>query len=104
MEDWLDVAEVEAVPPDSLIVVDVNDDPVVLVRFDNSVVAFEDICTHDGGDISSGCVAEGAIECPRHGARFCLKTGAVLAPPAYEPLHLFPVKIENGTVWLLDDR
>ena len=39
-----------------------------------------------------------------HGARFCLRTGEVLSPPAYEGLHIFPVKIEDGDVWVRDDR
>ena len=58
----------------------------------------------DGGEISSGCIVDDAIECPRHGARFCLRTGEALSPPAYEGLHVFPVRIEDGFVCVRDDR
>ena len=81
-----------------------DDDAVVLARLGDDIFALEDLCTHDGSDISGGCIVEGAIECPRHGARFCLRTGEVLSPPAYEGLHVFPVKIEDGDVWVKDDR
>jgi 3-phenylpropionate/trans-cinnamate dioxygenase ferredoxin subunit len=36
--------------------------------------------------------------CPRHGARFCLRTGEALTPPAYEPLQTFAARVENGRV------
>jgi 3-phenylpropionate/trans-cinnamate dioxygenase ferredoxin subunit len=44
------------------------------------------------------------VECPRHGAKFSLRTGEVLAPPAYEPISVFPVRIVNGMVQIRDDR
>jgi 3-phenylpropionate/trans-cinnamate dioxygenase ferredoxin subunit len=42
--------------------------------------------------------------CPRHGARFCIKNGKALTPPAYEDVHRFPVRVENGVVQVRDDR
>jgi len=42
--------------------------------------------------------------CPRHGARFCIKNGKALTPPAYEDVHSFPVRVENGVVQVRDDR
>ena len=44
------------------------------------------------------------IECPRHGARFDLRTGAARCPPAYEPTAVFPVKVEDGAIFTRDDR
>jgi len=41
---------------------------------------------------------------PRHGARFDLRTGAVTAPPAYEPVAVFPVRVVDGMVQVRDDR
>jgi len=66
--------------------------------------AVEDICTHDGGDLATGELQGYEIECPRHGARFDVRTGAVLCPPAYEPIAKFPVKIEGETIYTRDDR
>jgi len=44
------------------------------------------------------------IECMRHGARFSIRTGAVTAPPAYEPVAKFPVRVEGGVIQVKDDR
>ncbi|MBT6522881.1 MAG: Rieske 2Fe-2S domain-containing protein, partial [Methylococcales bacterium] len=66
--------------------------------------ALEDVCTHDGGDIASGQVEGDEIICPRHGARFCIKTGQVKSAPAYEDIESFPIRIEDGMVQVRDPR
>ena len=55
---------------------------------------------------SSPAARSKAIEivCPRHGARFCIRTGAALTAPAYEPTDTFPVRVENGEIQVRDDR
>ncbi|MBT5886229.1 MAG: Rieske 2Fe-2S domain-containing protein, partial [Acidiferrobacteraceae bacterium] len=80
MGEWASVARVDEVSASVPLVVDLDDAAVVLVLVDDEIIAIEDICTHDGGEISEGCIVDGAIECPRHGARFCLRTGKVLSP------------------------
>jgi len=44
------------------------------------------------------------LTCPRHGARFCIRTGEALTPPAYEPAAVFPVRVQGGMVQTRDDR
>lgn len=104
MADWQDVAPVEAIPPGSHQVVDVDGAQVAVFNLDGRFYAVEDLCTHDGGTLTGGAVDGEQIVCPRHGARFSIKTGAVLAPPAYEPIHSFPVRVEDGRVQVRDDR
>ena len=41
------------------------------------------------------------VVCPHHGAEFCIRTGAVLSPPAYEDIATFPVRVEHGTVQVM---
>jgi nitrite reductase/ring-hydroxylating ferredoxin subunit len=77
---------------------------IAVFNIDGTLYAIEDVCTHDGGELASGELHGFDIECPRHGARFDVRTGAVLAPPAYEPVTPFPVKIENDAVFTRDDR
>lgn len=60
--------------------------------------AIEDVCTHDGGELDQGELSGCEIECPRHGARFDIKTGEALTLPAFEPVRTFPVRIEAGAV------
>lgn len=104
MSEWVCVARLDALEFEKPTAADLDDERIVLVLTGETVAALEDLCTHDGAEISSGCIVDGAIECPRHGARFCLKTGEVLAPPAYEGVHVFPVEIKDDAVWVRDDR
>jgi len=104
MSDWVLVARLDTLEVNTPVSADLDDERIMLARIDDQVVALEDLCTHDGAEISSGCIVDGTIECPRHGARFCLKSGEVMAPPAYEGIHVFPVALRNGEVWVRDDR
>ncbi len=95
---------VDDLPPGQHMSVEVEGAVMVVINLDGEFYAIEDICTHDGSDISSGCVVDGSIECPRHGARFDIRTGEVTAPPAYEPVDVFPVRVQDGVVQVRDHR
>ncbi|MGD2140489.1 MAG: non-heme iron oxygenase ferredoxin subunit [Burkholderiales bacterium] len=104
MSDWVEVADASAIAPGQWEQVDLDGTLVAVFNVDGEFHAIEDICTHDGA-VLSGCPLEGdEVVCPRHGARFSVKTGEVLAPPAWEPVATFPCKIENGKVLLRDER
>lgn len=104
MADWVDVARIEELPPGTARVIDVDGAMVAVFNLDGEYYAIEDICTHDGGELASGALEGEEIVCPRHGARFNIKTGAVTAPPAYEPVATFPVRVHEGAVQVRDDR
>ena len=104
MSDWIDVAATAELAPGQWRVVDADGTAIVVANVAGEFHAIEDVCTHDGGQLTGGCVDGAEIVCPRHGARFCLKTGAALTPPAYEPTARFPVRIEGGRVQVRDDR
>ena len=73
--------------------------PILLLYTGEEVFALEDICTHDGGPLHEGDVEDGHIVCPRHGARFDLKTGRQTLP-APKPVKVFPAKLEGDTILL----
>lgn len=104
MSDWVDVASAAEFPPGSRRVVSVENAQIAVFNLDGGYVAVEDVCTHDGGELASGVCEGDVIVCPRHGARFSLRTGAVLAPPAYEPIAVFPVRVVDGMVQVRDPR
>ncbi len=104
MAEWVDVADAEEIPPGGFAVVAVEDAPIAVFNLDGEFYAIDDLCTHDGGTLTGGQVEGGEIVCPRHGARFNIKTGAVTAPPAYEPVHVFPIRIRDGRIQVQDDR
>lgn len=104
MSDWVDVARVEDLPPGSRRAVDVDDVIIIVFNLDGEYYAIEDVCTHDYSSLDEGELDGDQIICPRHGARFNLKTGEALTAPAYEPIPTFPVRVEDGTVQVRDDR
>ncbi|MFT5220410.1 MAG: 3-phenylpropionate/trans-cinnamate dioxygenase ferredoxin subunit [Gammaproteobacteria bacterium] len=104
MNDWVTVAGVEELASGEHRVVDVDDTQIVVFNLDGQYYAIEDVCTHDGGKLTGGSVEGEQIVCPRHGARFCIRTGAALSAPAYEPTSTFLVRMENGVIQVRDDR
>jgi len=104
MSDWITVARAGELAPGSHRVVDVDGAAVVVFNLGGEYHAIEDVCTHDGGQLTGGTVEGEEIVCPRHGARFCIRTGEALTAPAYEPVAKFPVRVENGMILVRDDR
>ena len=103
-DDWVDVAREGEIRSGACKLVDVDDEMIAVYNLDGDYYAIEDVCTHDGGELASGAVEGDEVICPRHGARFCIRTGEVTAPPAYEDEHSFPIRVENGKIQLRDDR
>ena len=104
MNDWVDVVRVEELPPGSWRSVDIDDGTIVVFNVDGRYYAIEDMCTHDGGELSGGEFEGSEVICPRHGSRFSVITGEALTPPAYEPVPRFPVRVEQGIVQVRDQR
>ncbi len=98
---WIRVASLEDLPEGEVRVLDAGDGSVALCRSQGGdVYAVEDVCTHDDGPLGEGELEGFAIECPRHGARFDIRTGEVLCLPAVVPIRTFPVRIEGGEVYV----
>ena len=104
MTDWVDVIGQNELHDGEHVAVDVDGTEVAIFKLDGEFYAIEDVCTHDGAEIASGELDGDEIICPRHGARFCIKTGAFICAPAYEDIDTFPVKLEDGRVMVRDDR
>ncbi len=77
-----------------------NGKDIILLKVRGKFYALDNLCTHDGGDLSGGDIINGEIECPRHGARFNIQTGAATRFPAVVGIGTYDVKIENGEVFL----
>lgn len=104
MSGWVSVARTDELEPGTFRVVDVDGTAVAVFNLDGEYFAIEDVCTHDGGQLTGGAVEGDQIVCPRHGARFCIRTGEALTAPAYEPTATFPVRVHEGVVQVRDDR
>ena len=104
MSDWITVAKAGELAPGGHKVVDADGTHIAVFNIDGEYYAIEDVCTHDGGQLTGGVVEGEEVVCPRHGARFCIRTGAALSAPAYEPTATFPVRVQDGVVQVRDNR
>jgi 3-phenylpropionate/trans-cinnamate dioxygenase ferredoxin subunit len=88
------------VPAGEVRVFAVDGRSVALANLDGSFYAVDDRCTHDNGPLGEGRLWDSTIECPRHGARFDVKTGAVKALPAVRPVRSYPVEVRGDEVYV----
>jgi 3-phenylpropionate/trans-cinnamate dioxygenase ferredoxin subunit len=97
---WIDAGPTAALRDGEAISIPAGRRLIAVVRSGDEYFAIEDICTHDGAELTGGTIEGAEIICPRHGARFCLRTGEALTPPAYEPVRVFETKITDGRLWV----
>lgn len=95
---WVEVAEAGNVAEGEVHTYSVEGRHVAVARANGQLYAVQDICTHDDGPLGEGELDEFAIECPRHGARFDVRTGEVLRMPAIQPIDTFPVMERDGKI------
>jgi 3-phenylpropionate/trans-cinnamate dioxygenase ferredoxin subunit len=98
----IDICPVSELPPGEFTMVDYEDTEIGVINCGGALVAIEDRCSHDDGDLLEGDVdfETCTIECPRHGSVFDLKTGRPLNLPAYAPVETFPVVVEGDLIQL----
>jgi 3-phenylpropionate/trans-cinnamate dioxygenase ferredoxin subunit len=95
---FVTVAKVREIPPGGVRIVRIDDVEVAVFHVDGAYYALEDVCTHDGGPLAEGPLDGHVVECPRHGARFDVRTGAVLALPATAPVPTYEVRIQGDDI------
>ncbi len=98
MSEWIDVDAESELPIGKRVVAQSDVGDIAVFNLEGEYYAIADICTHDGGELASGKCEGDEIICPRHGARFCIKNGKSLTPPAYEDIESFPVRVSDGMV------
>ena len=74
--------------------------PLAIFNVDGEFLCTSDTCTHEASSLSDGYLEGDTVECAFHFARFSLRTGAVLCPPAMLPLKTFAVKVEDGKIYI----
>jgi len=98
VDTWVRVASADELV--SSMCVTVEGTAIALFRTGGEIFALGDVCSHEYSRLSEGEVWEGEVYCPKHGSRFALATGAVTGLPATQPVRSWPVKIENGGIWI----
>ena len=102
MSPLVDICPVTDLPPGATRTVEVEDFEIGVVNCGGEILAIEDRCSHDNGDLMEGEIdfETCTVECPRHGSVFELRTGKPVNLPAYVPVDTFPVAVEDGVIKL----
>ena len=95
---FVKVGKIDEVPPGTAKVYNVGDTAVAVCNVGGDLYAVYDVCTHDEGSLDQGELEGFEIECPRHGARFDVRSGEVTALPAVLPIDTFKVRVEGDDV------
>ena len=100
---YVKAAKVSDIPRGRVRLVDVGGEKVALCNVDGEIFAVANLCTHDGGPLGEGELVDHQVECPRHGARFDVRSGAVRALPAVLPIPTYEVKVEGDDILIAVD-
>ena len=92
------VARTDEVPAGQVRTFEVNGLSLAVANVDGRFYAIDNLCTHDDGPLGDGRLLGTSVECPRHGARFDVRTGAVVRMPAAFPVRAYPTRVEDGQV------
>lgn len=95
---FVKVGKVSDVPSGTAKVYEVGDRAVAVCNVDGELYGIDDVCTHDEGSLDQGELEGFEIECPRHGARFDVRTGEVKALPAVLPVDTFSVRVQGDDI------
>ncbi len=99
MSDWTRVCRLTEIALGGSREAEIDGEELLLCRTGEDIVhAVQNVCTHDDGPLGEADLSGGVIECPRHGARFDVTTGAVLRMPAATPLRTYPARVADGWV------
>lgn len=97
MAEFIKVATLTDLPPGQRLVVEYEGEDVGLINLNSEIYAISDVCTHDDGPLMEGELEDDCIICPRHGARFNIKTGDYTFP-AFAPIPRYHVKLEGEDI------
>jgi nitrite reductase/ring-hydroxylating ferredoxin subunit len=100
MPNFVKIAKIQDIPDNEVRAFEHNGQRIALYRIGDTFYATTDICSHAYAELSEGFLDpdDCTIECPLHGSRFDIRTGAVQSLPAYEPIATYPVRVENDDV------
>ncbi len=96
--EFVEIAPVDDLPNGERLFVDIEGKPLVIFNIAGQFFSIGDVCSHDDGPVGEGDLDGYKISCPRHGAEFDVRTGAVLAMPAVVDIPAYPVRVVDGMI------
>ncbi len=100
MAAWQRAADESALADAEVIGVVCEGKRIALFKLEDGIYAMDDVCSHEYSLLSQGEVWNGEVSCAKHGSRFNIRTGAVRGFPATLPVKTYPVRVENGAIYV----
>lgn len=101
MVSWVEACAFDDVGQDDVIPISIGGrDFAIYKTAEGDIFASDGHCTHERTLLCDGLVMDGTIECPKHNGRFSLIDGMALGAPVLVDLKMFPVKVEDGTIFV----
>jgi len=98
MADYMKVAKTTEIEPGQARLVDVKGRSIALLNVEGQFFALDNTCTHKGGPLAEGEISGHEVTCPWHGARFDVRTGEVVGPPAQRAVVRYGVRVTGADV------
>lgn len=96
--EFFAIVPLDQVPPGERLFLEIEGQPIVLFNLAGHLFAIGDVCSHDQAPLGEGELDGEQIVCPRHGARFDLRTGRALSLPAVTDIPAYPVRVRDGMI------
>jgi 3-phenylpropionate/trans-cinnamate dioxygenase ferredoxin component len=96
--EFIPVGSVEELKAGVRLFIEIDEKPIVILNIAGQYYAIADVCSHDDGPVGEGSLEGFEIICPRHGARFDVRTGKVLALPAFVDIPAYPVRLVGDQI------
>ena len=96
--EFVSIGGADQLPNGQRLFVEIDNLPIVVFNLGGQLYAIGDVCSHDDGPLGDGDVEGMEVICPRHGARFDLRSGKVTALPAVEDIPAYPVRVVDGEI------
>jgi len=96
--EFFSVADISECPDGERLFIEIDNEYIVIFNIDGNYYAVADLCSHDNGPLGDGEVEDHCIVCPRHGARFDLRTGDAVTLPAVQGILSYPIRVQGGTI------
>ena len=98
--EFIEITSTSELPNGGRLFVEIADKPIVIFNIADQFFAIGDVCTHDNGPLGDGDLEGHDIVCPRHGAKFDIRTGKAVQMPAVEDIPAYPVQVRAGNIFV----
>lgn len=95
---YFQVADLEELPVGERLFVEIGDLELLVFNLAGEIFAIGDVCSHDGAPLGEGEIDAHEVVCPRHGARFDVRSGQVTALPAVVDIPAYPVRVSGDQI------